>query len=310
MTYIKTIEVKDFFGKGNFHWNLNKSVNIIGGRNGGGKSTLFKACYYLLSDPQGPQKVDALMDSIAQSLSITMTDDTVISWTRNENHWHFVDSLPIVFSSPIVKVEKSDGEEISLLEFQQKVTANLIASFEQHLSKAIQYEKQPQSVFLEDPSMLDLLIKDQIELRNADFSLFMEKYADDSIENNKARTEYMTQYKQLYTVLMTFLSDYDDQPKSKFEFTKAGNTFGYDRLSMGEKQILLLLLMVGNTRGEECVFFMDEPDLSMHIDWKEKLVTSLNMLNPQMQIILSTHAPSVITGWIDCVSDMSELFES
>lgn len=308
--YIEKIEIKDYLGQGTFRWKLTKNVNILGGRNGGGKSTLFKACHYLLSDPQGASKTDALMDPIANMLEITMTDGTSIKWERNENHWHFGDTFPIVYSSPNIKVLDASGKELSLLEFQQRVKAYLIASFEQHLSKAIQYDKQPQSLQLNDPSMLDLMIKDQIEIRNADFSLFMEKYAEDTAENNKARSEYMSQYRLLYTVLMTFLTGYDDLPKSKFEFTKAGVSFGYDRLSMGEKQILLLLLMVSNTRGEKCIFFMDEPDLSMHIDWKEILVTSLHNLNPNMQIILSTHAPSVITGWIDCVNDMSELFES
>ena len=76
---------------------------------------------------------------------------------------------------------------------------------------------------------------------------------------------------------------------------------------MGEKQILLLMLMVGNTKQEPSIFFMDEPDLSKHIDWKEILVKELHELNSNMQIILSTHAPSVITGWFDKVNEVGQL---
>ena len=92
-------------------------------------------------------------------------------------------------------------------------------------------------------------------------------------------------------------------------FTKNGARIRYEHLSMGEKQLLLLILMVGNTKQQPCVFFMDEPDLSMHIDWKEELVTQLHEMNPNMQIILSTHAPSVITGWMDCVKEVSQLIK-
>ena len=49
------------------------------------------------------------------------------------------------------------------------------------------------------------------------------------------------------------------------------------------------------------------PDLCMHIDWKEELITRLHKINPNMQIILSTHSPIVITGWMDCVNEVSQL---
>lgn len=41
MVTIKKIEIKGFFGKGDFEWNLNPVVNILGGKNGSGKSTIF-----------------------------------------------------------------------------------------------------------------------------------------------------------------------------------------------------------------------------------------------------------------------------
>lgn len=297
MKYIEKIEVKDFFNTGNLVWHLNQHVNILGGKNGSGKSTLFKACFCALSDPQGMNKLNALMSPIAKSMTITMSDGSKILWQRNENgETVFPLTFPVRFQEPLVKIIEVDGTEIALSELQKQVDVHLIDSFEQHLSKAIKYNQQPQSAPLNGPSMLDLLIKDQIELRNADFSLVMEKYADEPSENAQDHSQYLQQYKQLYDVLMSFLTDYDDKPKSNFEFRKGGISFGYEHLSMGEKQILLLLLMVSNTRGNDCIFFMDEPDLSMHIDWKEKLVTALHKMNPKMQIILSTHAPSVITG--------------
>lgn len=81
----------------------------------------------------------------------------------------------------------------------------------------------------------------------------------------------------------------------------------YEDLSMGEKQLVLLMLMVTNTAQEPCIFFMDEPDLGMHVEWKEKLIREIRELNPNMQIILSTHAPSMIEGWQNRVKEVSQL---
>lgn len=50
MVTIKKIEIKGFFGKGDFEWNLDPVVNILGGKNGSGKSTIFKMCYAMLND--------------------------------------------------------------------------------------------------------------------------------------------------------------------------------------------------------------------------------------------------------------------
>jgi predicted ATP-binding protein involved in virulence len=39
---------------------------------------------------------------------------------------------------------------------------------------------------------------------------------------------------------------------------------------------------------------IDEPEISMHIDWQRSLVQSMTRLNPQAQIILATHSPEVM----------------
>ena len=199
-----------------------------------------------------------------------------------------------------------NGQKRTFEELQKQVKVYLINSFEQHVADATRYDQQPKSETLNDPTMLDLMIKNQIDQRNKDFSKIMEDYVDmpdDSTSNNEA---YIKAYRKTYTSINHFLSEYN-KPKSSFEFIKKGETIKYDQLSMGEKQILLLMLMVGNTKQEPCIFFMDEPDLSMHIDWKEILVKELHELNPNMQIILSTHAPSVITGWHDRVKEVGQL---
>ena len=53
---------------------------------------------------------------------------------------------------------------------------------------------------------------------------------------------------------------------------------------------------------------MDEPEASLHIEWQQKLIGMIRRLNPQMQLILSTHSPAVIMeGWLDAVTEVSEI---
>jgi predicted ATPase len=63
-------------------------------------------------------------------------------------------------------------------------------------------------------------------------------------------------------------------------------------LSSGEKQLLRLLIQTLDT--EECSLLIDEPELSMHIDWQRELVAAMHSLNPRMQLIVATHSPEIM----------------
>jgi predicted ATPase len=65
-------------------------------------------------------------------------------------------------------------------------------------------------------------------------------------------------------------------------------------LSSGEKQ--LLRIFIETLMAAESTILIDEPELSMHIDWQRSLVPSMSQLNPKAQIILATHSPEVMAN--------------
>ena len=53
---------------------------------------------------------------------------------------------------------------------------------------------------------------------------------------------------------------------------------------------------------------MDEPEVSLHIDWQQQLIELITTLNPNAQIILTTHSPALImNGWMDSVTEVNEI---
>lgn len=311
MITIKKIEIKDYFGCGNFEWNLDPVVNILGGKNGSGKSTLFKLCYTLLTNEIINESLDNKFKKVFKEAILTFSNGWTLTWPTKKSNIATLSldggKTSILRDVSVIKDNKGQNREFS--EFKKYIHIYLINSFEQHVDKALLYNQQPKTIQLDDPTMLDLMIKDQIDLRNKDFTKAMEEFMDAPDEDEKARKQYTKNYKMVYSTLNSFLQEYDKKIGSSFEFTKNGKHIRFEHLSMGEKQILLLLLMVSNTQQQPCIFFMDEPDLSMHIDWKEILIKELHELNPNMQIILSTHAPSVITGWHDKVKEVNQLIK-
>lgn len=87
-----------------------------------------------------------------------------------------------------------------------------------------------------------------------------------------------------------------------------GETLVPYQLSSGEKQILAILLTVLVEDQKPYVLFMDEPEVSLHIEWQKKLIDLILELNPCVQIILTTHSPAVImNGWMDKVTEVSDI---
>jgi len=63
-------------------------------------------------------------------------------------------------------------------------------------------------------------------------------------------------------------------------------------LSTGEKHLLRILVEV-LLAGEDTII-IDEPELSMHIDWQRELVSAMRSVNPEAQLIMATHSPEVM----------------
>lgn len=79
-------------------------------------------------------------------------------------------------------------------------------------------------------------------------------------------------------------------------------------LSSGEKQMLLILLTALVQDYQPYVLFMDEPEISLHVEWQQRLISLIRRLNPNSQIILTTHSPAVIMdGWMDAVTEVSDI---
>lgn len=78
-------------------------------------------------------------------------------------------------------------------------------------------------------------------------------------------------------------------------------------LSSGEKQLLIQLLEVLLQEGRPMIFFADEPELSLHVSWQEKLLPALRKLNSNSQIIVATHSPDIVSEFRKNVINMENI---
>ena len=96
--------------------------------------------------------------------------------------------------------------------------------------------------------------------------------------------------------------------KNEIVFEQDGVELLPYRLSSGEKQMLVILLTVLVQDKAPCVLLMDVPEISLHIEWQQRIISIIREMNPYAQIILTTHSPAMIMGgWMDAVTEVTDI---
>lgn len=81
------------------------------------------------------------------------------------------------------------------------------------------------------------------------------------------------------------------------EFQKNdGSEFPSLRLSEGEKQLGLLLLLITFTSQHKCLYLFDEFDAYLHLNWQKAFSKMINNANITGYILLTTHSPATVSG--------------
>jgi predicted ATP-binding protein involved in virulence len=132
-------------------------------------------------------------------------------------------------------------------------------------------------------------------------------------EYNSRRDQEAREINEYLTTLNSFLNN----SKKTLSFDSAQNlVFTIDgipgerqinTLSSGEAQLFVILthLFFNPAAQRANVFIIDEPELSLHVQWQELFVESVRAANPRVQYILATHSPSIILDKIEKCRDLN-----
>ena len=130
----------------------------------------------------------------------------------------------------------------------------------------------------------------------------------DAAVRAQAISEPNTRFQDIIDDLFTETGKKIVRTENEIRFTQVGETLFPYNLSSGEKQILAILLTVLVEDNLPYVLLMDEPEVSLHVEWQKRLIDLIMELNPNVQVILTTHSPAVImNGWIDNVTEVTDI---
>ena len=74
----------------------------------------------------------------------------------------------------------------------------------------------------------------------------------------------------------------------------SGDEFDINELSSGEKQLFLRTLAIKMLNPGNSIILIDEPELSLHPKWQQRIVDVYRKIGKNNQIIIATHSPHIL----------------
>jgi len=286
INYISRVEISNLWNRFDIEWNLNSDVNILAGINGSGKTTI----------------LDLIVVGMGGYPEFSKDFDKVII-TFNNGIKNILDRRNPISRNNVIQ---------NLIEILKVIKIEVVSTFDMSLKTREDVTK------LSDDKVkteLDLEIY-QLQKTYLDYQLNISKRKDFILETANDIKEELKRIRQPHIDFLNMIDNLFketgksiNREKNEINFvTEDGKEISPYQLSSGEKQLLLILLKVLVQDNKPSILFMDEPELSLHIDWQKKLIQYIRELNPNVQIIIATHSPAVIMeGWLDKVTEVSDI---
>ncbi len=280
---IKRIELSGLLDKYSLSWDLNDDVNILVGINGSGKSTVLRSIDALLS------KRYTYLNNKKTGIQISIK--LVIGDLSQEGESSGSEDI-ISYNKGVIK-----GTDV-------KVQYDFISTFDVPIrdKKGIRQMETPL-----DKELNDLIYT--LGKEGPSFSNYRFKATNFPAEAKKINGRIKNLFKFIDEIFCeTDKRIHIDPVTNEVYFRRNGSHIALEQLSSGEKQLLIILFTVFLMEEQPYILLMDEPDISLHISWQQKLIDIIHELNPNCQLILSTHSPSIFgKGWGDKIFFIDDL---
>lgn len=266
--YIKRIEIRELWNRYDISWDLHPDVNILSGINGVGKTTILNSSVGYLEHTSGEMKKGE-QNNVKVKVMFDNPKATFIPYD----------------------VIRSYDRPLIMGDFTARMA-------DPHVKSELDWQ-----LYLLQRRYLDY----QVNMGNRMIELLS---SDDEAERRKAAELSVSKrmFQNMIDELFGYTQKRIDRKCNEIAFFQEGDRLLPYQLSSGEKQMLVILLTVLVRDGAHCVLFMDEPEASLHIEWQQRLIGMIRRLNPNLQLILTTHSPAVIMeGWMDAVTEVSEI---
>lgn len=282
---IKSIEIENNKALKNIKINFEKENEIlntvvIAGSNGSGKTTLLESIWDYFKNEMGIRrygigiKAELFLENDEQKIKESLLSSLNYLMYYKENDFkryqNIVENIKVIPKLIYIPTE------INFNEVKTKTTT---------LHRDYEFFNIVNSKMIEDiPSYIASRIT---YLANTEENLTMKEVKE------KVNSEINRIFEILeLDVKLTGLSK-DERSMPVFT-NSSGDEFDINQLSSGEKQLFLRTLAIKMLEPENSIILIDEPELSLHPKWQQRIIEIYQRIGKNNQIIVATHSPHIL----------------
>ena len=308
-------------------WKLNADVNILAGDNGSGKSTVLQliagTCLQKFDKEYLYNSANFLQIIFDKDIECKFFSKQLIS-DKSLSDSNFTSSLPqdilqtsqntlglfLVkrnFYAEYTDIRVFNGNKSQSL----NIKINFIDTFDVPLKERESIQKLTGTDIITE---LDWQLY-QLEISYKNYQIDIGKRLYNALESGvkDAKSKVYSQrnlFWELIDGLFSHTKKKIDRDSNDILFRdKNNNPINTYRLSSGEKHMIIMLLTTLIQDNQPAIMIIDEPENSLHTDWQRTLIENIRSLNPNAQLIISTHSPAIVmNGWQDKIFEIDELF--
>lgn len=290
---IKSIYIKDIRALKDFKIDFNNNINVLIGENGLGKTTILETIYNIITANESFVENES---SEGCSLELSFTKEELDFINRHRNRLN-----KTLFNSED-KIEIGKYEINQDMDFKKSFAKSNIVKekwFRKvvYLPTDVNFKKHK----VETAKKVEGSTEIGVILNSDEMSLNLKEYLvnihyKDLEDMSIGDTPYRIQkFKQLYNTFFEekeFLGVKDFEPLFKIKVT--GEIHSADELSAGEKQIFFRGGSLLQMELNDSIILIDEPELSLHPEWQQKILEFYKGIGENNQIIIATHSPNIV----------------
>lgn len=328
---LKKLSVDSFLKQKKVNWDF-KQVNVLVGKNGCGKTSLLKIINNILKDHDdslscmtlsgrielevSEQPIHIVSDRMIADFDILNKALSAIVNIDSESKKRFFDNYADKLSNELSLDENikniakqisernklsskrnlfvgstNEGFDLSPKQIREKFNVEFISTVNLSSNSISQYISSDGNT---KSTILDLEIEKEFARLHS-----LSKSISKSLIN------------KFVSALNVFFVDSNKEiiyKDNKFTIKILNNEFiNIQDLSSGERQLIYIFLKLVNSH-KKTIFLMDEPEISLHLEWQEKLISEIMKISPDCQLIIVTHSPAIVmNGWMDSYIDIDDI---
>jgi predicted ATPase len=364
---IHYVKVEGLLGRnGTVYADFHEDLNIITGRNGAGKTTFLKLCWYLISGSISQALSEISFDTVELKtskyhliLKKISSNTCKAEFTDSSGHTQYMEDIYEDADHGFVQIDARDSVSEAVAPLANSLFFPTFRRIEGGYSMPGSKRSRPGLVNRESRELEEAMANLARRMSNADHTfissistidieaLLLKNYADlsekynglqrdisgeiietirgfeeeslsqstpehgdiksarDVIYQVRAKIEFMeaervsimSPMSAIQNTVTRLFQHSGIQFGARLSFGEAASAVRSDALSAGEKQMLSFICY--NAFRKECLTFIDEPELSLHVDWQRNLFPTLLEQNSSNQFIIATHSPFIYSKYPD-----------